>query len=706
MINDLEIIFKVYLISLGLQFLVWPWVSKWFKGLLDGGWALGRVLSLLAISLPVWFGGHLLPMNTDVGVMMVILGLVLTGLRTIQRSKQTGSLQSVGNLEPSYACHRKAIWIEEGLFLLGLLGLSLIRGFQPDILGLEKFMDFGFIKQYLISNKLPVNDMWLAKETINYYSFGHFLTSILVRIWGVKLEIGYNLMLAWILGTSLALSFSIIVNLLGISLYFGKTRKKEGHLGERLVWRAVLVGGVMGALLTCLGGNSHALWYLVKNKGFVNYWYADATRFIANTIHEFPGYSFVVSDLHAHVLGLPISLAFILVLISRFAPSIQQQATRGSKLSSGVIQGFDWVTEPPLISGVILGVFLGVMVMTNTWDVAIYSLLLIVFSLLLLAHKRIGVKELLVLAGVIIGVAGITALPWVLNFKFFSDGIRVTNERSPLWQMGVLWGGHIVIVLIMVMMSTKIKVKNEKLLLVQAMGVTALLLLLIPELVYVKDIYTTHKRANTMFKLTYQAFILMSLIFGWVVGWLYSIKTTHHKLSVGLRDHFWQIGMILLWGGLMLFPPQAFNSYYEGFKKYKGLDGLSWLKRNQDKWGMIEYLEKNRDGKNLVEAVGSSYSQLNSISAFSGTPTVLGWRVHEWLWRGGYTVVGERDGKVRDFYENGDKKILEDFRVGWIVIGPDERKEYTEIDEDRILNLGKVVWAGKKSYLVKVDEIN
>ena len=41
-------------------------------------------------------------------------------------------------------------------------------------------------------------------------------------------------------------------------------------------------------------------------------------------------------------------------------------------------------------------------------------------------------------------------------------------------------------------------------------------LALLPEIVYVKDIYSgSYKRANTMFKLTYQAFIM----FG--ISWIY-----------------------------------------------------------------------------------------------------------------------------------------------------------------------------------------
>ena len=764
MISDLGIVFKVYLISLGLQFLVWPWVSKWFKELADKGWALGRVLGLLAVGLPVWFLGHVWPVNTDVGVGVVMLGLVLVGLRSIRFRSTPGETSASRRPPPG----RNYILVEEGLFVLGLLGLSLIRGFQPDILGLEKFMDFGFVKQYLVSSSLPVNDMWLAGESINYYSFGHFLTSILVRIWGVPLGIGYNLMLAWILGTSLALSFLVVVSLLTTKgSHLGRARigmrslKRQEPSEERSSEpsKGVILGGVMGALLTCLGGNSHALWYLLKNKGFAGYWYADATRFIENTIHEFPGYSFVVSDLHGHVLGLPIVLAFVLVLVNLLNRPYTPDSTPGETSAS---------LRPPAGEksfSVILGVLLGVMMMTNTWDVAVYGLLMGVFFVssrcrplkvrnpLTLRCRAPKVTNCLTLGL----VAGVVALPWFVNFEFFSDGLRLVSERSPLWQLGVLWGGHVVVVVIAMTIwfrsifksrlqaaersepsfgrlrrpaerrrfGSALRLGSDPLVL--ALGVTAVLLLLIPEVVYVKDIYTTHQRANTMFKLTYQAFIMMGLVFGWVVGQVFALRSTPGECmrtltgeKLRFRRRFGTLlrleklryttlrmtGVVILfvlWGGFMLFPVQAFSSYYGGFKKYKGLDGLTWLKADKNKWGVVEYLEKNRDGKNMIEAVGESYSKLNSVSAFSGTPTVVGWKVHEWLWRGGYDVVKERERIVREFYETGNLEVIEEFEVGWVVVGPDERKKY-KVDENRLVELGEVVWRGGESYLVKVDE--
>ena len=64
--------------------------------------------------------------------------------------------------------------------------------------------------------------------------------------------------------------------------------------------------------------NPIPFWNLQPKFNFSNYWYPNATRFIPFTIHEFPLYSFVVSDLHGHVLNIPIVLLIIALLINIF----------------------------------------------------------------------------------------------------------------------------------------------------------------------------------------------------------------------------------------------------------------------------------------------------------------------------------------------------------------------------------------------------
>ena len=103
--------------------------------------------------------------------------------------------------------------------------------------------------------------------------------------------------------------------------------------------------------------------------------------------------------------------------------------------------------------------------------------------------------------------------------------------------------------------------------------------------------------------------------------------------------------------------------------------------------------------------VGDSYTDTDFISAFSGVPTVVGWRVHEWLWRGGYDPVGKREAEVARFYETASPaeaaEIIEKYNLGWVVVTAREKEKY-KIDDKIIRALGEVVYEGKMSYLVRI----
>src|SRR3989344_3977957 len=499
MAGDILIIFQTYFILWGFQLLVWPWLFRYGSKLIDHGWAAGRTLGTLFVSLLIWFLAHAgLPVNTSAGVFLALLVLIGVTWR-FQRK----------NIRPALTSFSKTGWlvaVEEILFALGYFLYALVRGYQPEILGLEKFMDFGFIKSYLVSPALPASDMWWAGSSINYYSFGHFWASILTRVMGVVPEVSYNLVLAFIMATGLSLVFSLIVNL----------------GGEKIAKRKAVVGGLLGALLVMLGGNSHTAWSLIAKGTLNGYWYADATRFIYNTIHEFPAYSFVVSDLHGHLLGLPFVLVFLLVAMA-------------------------WHKEKTRYLEGLMGILLGVMAMTNTWDTMIYGLFLTIYGFLMLASGKMKLVPLVRSALVVGGFTALTAFPWFAGFKSISDGVAPVALRSPVWQLIVLWGLHLVITVVALRLALTKEKRNY---FVLALGLTAIALLIIPEFIYVKDIYPNHQRANTMFKLTYQAFILMGVLFGWLMGKVSSIKPClpagrYQVLRLGATG-----GMLLGFGGV------------------------------------------------------------------------------------------------------------------------------------------------------------
>ena len=644
---DLQIVLRSYLITLAWGVIAWPFVSRIFVDLPDRGWALGRILVTLAISLVIWNLGQLgIRINTDGGVFVVSAILAIISILVFKRRKKMPKTDFRETL--------RFIVMEEYLFLVGFWLMAWVRGFAPEIRTLEKFMDYGFIRRYLMSPTLPTEDMWMAGQSINYYSFGHFWASVVIRFFRVEPAYGYNLVLALIAGLTSSMSFMVASNL---------TAAKE---------KARIIGGLVGSLAVTIGGNTHTVWYLLSHLGLEGYWYADATRFIYNTIHEFPSYSFVVSDLHGHLLDLPVVLAFLVIFVV-------------------------WTREKKVILEALMGGLVGVMMMTNTWDVAVYGLLMTIYCVIALMSGKMKISEMARAASIILGTAAGVAVIWWIGFNSISNGIGIVQQRSPLWQLLVLWSGGIAAGILAVITKAK---GREKLM--WAIFLTIMALLIIPELIFARDIYPSHPRANTMFKLTYQAFIMMGLCLGAATGqaaggWE---RKGGFRALVGMA-----VGIIFISG--LLFPLEAFTAYYGNFKQYQGLDGERWMMdTNPDYYEAALFLRNNSEGKRIVEAVGDSYTEYNSVSVFSGVPTILGWRVHEWLWRGGYEVVGQRDEEVKLIYEGQvmeqTRALLDRYGVGWIVVGPNERQKY-RINEILLLSLGKVAWEKNNVYLIKVD---
>ncbi len=109
--------------------------------------------------------------------------------------------------------------ILEVFFLVCLSFWSYIKAFEPDIRGLEKFMDYGFAKTIYNSSYFPP-DMWYAGGTINYYYFGHMTMALLSKLSSIDLAYGYNLMLTTIFALCFTMSFSISCQLLRTSMRF------------------------------------------------------------------------------------------------------------------------------------------------------------------------------------------------------------------------------------------------------------------------------------------------------------------------------------------------------------------------------------------------------------------------------------------------------------------------------------------------------
>ena len=158
-------------------------------------------------------------------------------------------------------------------------------------------------------------------------------------------------------------------------------------------------------------------------------------------------------------------------------------------------------------------------------------------------------------------------------------------------------------------------------------------LIIIPELVYVRDIYEeSYARSNTMFKLTYQAFILFGICMSYIITRFLLWKKRAD--SAGVRRNRAGTAFMdvrLFWNERVLLVRKCFRSVRVPRTRCDSVSG----KCLSEDAGAIRWLDETIEGQSVVlEANGDSYSDYERVSAMTGLPTVLGWYVHEWLWRG------------------------------------------------------------------------
>ena len=116
---------------------------------------------------------------------------------------------------------------------------------------------------------------------------------------------------------------------------------------------------------------------------------------------------------------------------------------------------------------------------------------------------------------------------------------------------------------------------------------------------------------------------------------------------------------------------------------------MTFLKKlYPDDFEAIQWLNRNVIAQPVIlEANGDSYTDYGRISMATGLPTIQGWFVHEWLWRG------------------DDKKVSQRYHVGYVIIGKLERNKFINLKEEKIVNLGKVVFNSPNTKVIQVNLI-
>lgn len=567
--------------------------------------------------------------------------------------------------------------------------------------GTENYMDYGFMTSIFRQESFKPADFWFAGERLNYYYLGQASAVFLTRLAFTTPEYGYNLMLCTFIAVvfcacaEIAEGFvkNIAVNSMSVS------SKTAGIF-------AGCVAAFAGNFVWVTDGIIKPLWQKITGNDDVGaqFWFADPTVYISTVLgdpdngkNEFPAYSVILGDLHAHVVDLMFTLPFLAMCFDYlFAPKKEEKN----------IYRF-------VVMGILLALFKG----SNYWDFAIFYVIcgaMIVFKNFADGKfSKENIMEVLKAAIIITAVSYVAALPFTLSFTPISSKICLAQNHTPFDKLLVLWGFPVIVIL--GLLINMLKSGNEHIIRDNGikMGLTAFVmcafgLIAVPEVVYIEDIYgDLNARFNTMFKLTYVAFVLFAIIIGIAAGILVEYKKKYMLVILGtvcallcLYTPFaaWQ------WQGRVLYPKErmcisSIKPIYENENYYFETDIYEVLSRDDSKNPVI------------VECSGDSYTHENAISVLSGANTVVGWFVHEWLWHDDSDTVNDRRMEVTKFYESGDSEYCRDFlrkyEVDYIVVGTAECMRYV-VNKDGFEMFGEVVL--KANYddmpleLIRVDK--
>lgn len=463
----------------------WPLLYRLMGALPDRGYTLARAAGLMLTAFVFWFLGSVgLLRNDPAGMVFAWLVVVTVGAVAVWRWDERPALR------PWLGEHWPLVVVTEVLFLVLLFGWAIYRAHNPEMASTEKPMEIMFINAIRASETFPPQDAWLSGYAISYYYFGYVMIAMLADLSSVSSSIAFNITIALVFALTGIGALGLVYNLVradavrrGVAARFNALGAGVlglcflvlmGNLGTALVelpWRGYTPGLVNAAYFDFWDIEGRAgTTEVVGADGMARTVPADADgdglpdwdeprlpldrfeftygmgwrysriahdRDLSGTPHpiqpitEFPNFSFVLADLHPHVLALPftvlaVGLALALVMGGR-----------------GLAR---W--EYPFYA-----IWVGGMVFANSWD-AIYLPLLVgaeaLRRLLRNGHGVLHGRDLVGIvrfAAILGGLTLVCYLPWLISFTSQAGGVLPNVIYPTKWPQFFLQFGVFLVLL-------------------------------------------------------------------------------------------------------------------------------------------------------------------------------------------------------------------------------------------------------------------
>ena len=333
------------LVGAGVIGLPYAWICG--QALPDRGYGLSKVVGLLLVTWLAWWVSSLRLLPFSQGSIVLTILVVAGGAALI-------TLRHGSAMAAWVRANWRVVLICEGVFWV-LFGATLfVRWSNPDLWhasrGGEKPMDFAYLNAVAKSTSFPPYDPWFAGGQMNYYYLGFVQVASLAKLTGVAPVVAYNLAIPTLAGLLGAAVFSATLGLAPSSVLRGRFR--------------IAVAVLAGLFVTVLGnlGEIRVLRSTIDGAISPDWWFWNASRVIRpgadepGPITEFPAFTFIFGDLHAHAMALPVAataLALTVAVVRAVGKGLEEQI--------------------PCLA--LLGLVLGTLWVTNSWDLPTYALL-------------------------------------------------------------------------------------------------------------------------------------------------------------------------------------------------------------------------------------------------------------------------------------------------------------------------------------------
>jgi YYY domain-containing protein len=678
---------------------------------------LGRLGGPLLLALGVWSLGHL--WGAALGRAGVLAWLALGGLAALRAARRGVSLGRIlAYRDPAGGSRLAAQLALDGLTLALLLGFVAFRRWVPEMTtypidssAAEKFMNMMLFWSSWHAPGLPPEDYWLAGHSVSYYYWGHFHWAWLGHAGGFPGAIALNLAFAravtqvfegaFVLARSLRLPMSWAAPC-GVAVGWSGNPSAAGEWLR--TWQASPAGYDWAAY---------------------NFW--KPSRAIADSvIGEFPAFSAILGDFHAHHLALPWLLGWLALCVS--APRLLEAPWKMGRtgiaallwIAFGLAAVFANLWNVPLLafaSGLLLlwaasrGWRPGVAVAALT---ALLAIAIALGARLLLGgdaqplpaagaeggrlplgwlpgELRSSLGQLFAMWGLplaVLALAGAVCaardhergrVAWI----FAGWGVLALAEAlSPHWVGPAVWLAVSCWVVGLAAGTGAPLPRAQALVLIA--GCTVVLGL---EIVFVDDAYAgEHERYNTYFKLSYPLWAVFGVGAFTAARALWRLPRTPLRAAV-------RTGLLLALATALVYPACAVPARLLAARRgdhpprRPTMNAVAFL-AHRPPWSeeapMLDWIRRHvPPGGTVAEGIGSgAYAYAGRVASLAGRPIPLGWAHHEGQWRGlrGHELAAERQRAVDGLYRATSPEAMRgaaaELGVEWVLYGIVERERY------------------------------